>query len=618
MRLTYPAYLLQLCSLLLLSLLSACGGGAPDSAGPVTPQPVPPVYQVQLYADATALGSAGQTEVLLTAVVKDSANKVVAGQTVSFSSDSGTLKNIEPLSDDDGTATAVLSTAGNPANRTITVTATLGNNSDRVALAVQGTTLDVGGNLGVALNQSTTLDLVLTDSAGQGLANRAVTISSLKGNTVPASVTTNTSGRASVTVIGRVIGSDTLSFSALGASTTATLLTSSTQQFSFGLNTGQVVVGSEALLTAVYSRDGIAQANVPVSFSVSRGAITATATTNALGEAVAFFNSLDAGPVTVTAEAPGFSGQFSFDVIATLPSRVTLQSSRSTLAFGEQADLVATLRDARGNLVAGKDVEFTLTQDTTGGTLSAAVVKANAVGQATVRYTAGRVASGQNGVTVTARVKETPSVSGSTLLTVAQSGLAVALVQDNLLGRDTDNSNMYRKQLTAIVSDAAGNPVGNQVVEFRVRPVAYYKGSMVVGTQTWVPSYSLTSGDPGTTGLDTFACNNEDLDLDGFLDAGEDVNGNGRLDPIPGEIVTRTVVTDTNGQAQVYLSYARERSLWMDVQVDAYVGAVGTDGPRASRVLPLIVLVDDVSDLTIRAPNAVSPFGVGTSCTSAN
>ncbi|MDQ2693860.1 MAG: Ig-like domain-containing protein, partial [Pseudomonadota bacterium] len=89
------------------------------------------VASVQLLASSPQLQSGGADSVTLTAVVKDDNNVLLEGVEVGFAADNGgNVQVVRSVTDATGTAEALLSTAGNRDNRTITVTATAGSASD--------------------------------------------------------------------------------------------------------------------------------------------------------------------------------------------------------------------------------------------------------------------------------------------------------------------------------------------------------------------------------------------------------------------------------------------------------------------------------------------------------
>ncbi|MBU4074828.1 MAG: Ig-like domain-containing protein, partial [Proteobacteria bacterium] len=83
----------------------------------------PPPTSINLLVSNPQLNSDGVSSVTLTALVKDSGNRAMAEQTVTFTADSGILTIDSPVTSASGQATATLGTGGDQKNRTITVTA---------------------------------------------------------------------------------------------------------------------------------------------------------------------------------------------------------------------------------------------------------------------------------------------------------------------------------------------------------------------------------------------------------------------------------------------------------------------------------------------------------------
>ena len=114
------------------------------------------------------LNSDGLSTVTLTALVKDTGNRAMAGQTVTFTADSGILTTISSVTNGSGQATATLGTGGNQKNRTITVTAGVGSLTTTQTVEVAGTTVTISGQTNTVLyNSTTTLTVYLKDSAGE-------------------------------------------------------------------------------------------------------------------------------------------------------------------------------------------------------------------------------------------------------------------------------------------------------------------------------------------------------------------------------------------------------------------------------------------------------------------
>src|SRR5262249_676931 len=90
----------------------------------------PVASRIDLVVRSPQLDSDGTQSVTLTALVRDGANNVLSGIPVSFKAPPPSSASIQVTSGTTGatgTASALLTTGGDPSNRTITVTATTGN-----------------------------------------------------------------------------------------------------------------------------------------------------------------------------------------------------------------------------------------------------------------------------------------------------------------------------------------------------------------------------------------------------------------------------------------------------------------------------------------------------------
>jgi len=154
--------------------LASCGGGSntitapPDGGGGAAPVATVVVLAAspQLPSDQT-----GVSTLQITAQVKDAANAVLEDIPVSFGATSGSLAVTQSITDATGLAIAELSNGTNPANRSITVTATAGGVSGSVTIAVTGSTVTVSGPAALAagLGRSAVAGLVRGPRVGAGV-----------------------------------------------------------------------------------------------------------------------------------------------------------------------------------------------------------------------------------------------------------------------------------------------------------------------------------------------------------------------------------------------------------------------------------------------------------------
>lgn len=603
--------------------LAGCGGGG---SGPLSGSQSgggsgSGAAKLSLLASVPQLPSDGSKTVTLTALVEDSSNNVVSGAPVTFQASSGALQVSSGTTGSNGTATATLSTGGDPTNRTIKVTATSGSTSSTVDISVVGTKLSLSGPTSLVLNHSGTYTATLVDSSGNGIANQTVTVTSAKDNTLnPATLTTNSTGQATFQVTAVNSGTDTLTAAALGLQATQSVSVSS-NSFAFTSPTASasVVVGASATVTVVWTNSGSPVTGQTVNFSATRGTLSAsTATTDSSGSATVTISSTTSGPAVISASSSangGVSAQVTINFIATNPSTIDVQSSPTTVATQGQSILTATVRDASGNLVANQTVDFALTQDPTSGALSSASAVTNAQGQASVDYTAGSTTSGTNGVTVTATVQGT-SVSGTTSLTVAGQTVFLSLGTGNLI--TAYSSTQYEMPYTVQAVDSAGNPVSGVTITFSVQSMGYIKGERKWDGTTWATYTNTSATDSEVYVLDGIdGCQTEDANNDGI----EDNNYNNDVNTIwPGLVASTDVssaTTDSSGTATVNLIYPKDHAYYVAEKLTASATVQGTQS-STSATFWLPGLATDFNTQTTAPPGPVSPYGTATSCASPN
>ena len=585
------------------------GGGTDPAASPVT--------SVVLLASTPTLGSASSASVDLTVQVKDANNGLVEGETVSFSSTGGGLQVLSGTTDAAGLATARLSTAGDPTNRELTVTAGVGTVTDSITVAVTGSTVSISGESSVVFGNSIDLTIFLKDSAGNGVSGQTVTVSSANGNTLSAtSLTTGVSGNVTVSLTGTVAGDDTITVSGLGEVATYAVSVSS-DEFSVALPTGDLSIGTAQTVTAKWLKAGSPVVGGTVTFSTTRGTLSSrTATTSATGEATITLTSSTAGPVVVTAVTDSATASTSSEFVATTPASINLQAASATIGPNGQEDLLtAVVRDANNNLVKDVAVRFSIIDDTSGGSISNPTDTTDSQGRASTIYTSTSATTAKDGVTIKAEVESDPNLTDSVAITVAQSELFVRLGTSHEMS--SKSSTLYEKPYTVLVTDAAGNAAPNVDVVVSLIPSYYHKGVRV-------PSVDPDTGDAVAPLVASISatCQNEDTivsatALNGQLDPGEDENGDGSLTPGNVASVPGTVTTGEDGFADISIVYAKDFASWTNVRLRASAQVSGTEGfDEVEFTLP--VLLSDVNSLTAAAPGMTSPFGSANACSDPN
>ncbi len=271
------------------------------------------------------------------------------------------------------------------------------------------------------------------------------------------------------------------------------------------------------LVVTVRNSSGNPVSGVTVTFTPPSGGASGsfagganTATTNASGVATSatFTANGTPGSYAVTASAVGITGAATFSLTNTpgSPANVTAtsgtpQSTNDDTAFG--APLVATVTDARGNLLSGVTVTFTAPSTGASGSFAGGknTATTNASGVATsATFTANgtlgsyTVKASVSGVTATANFSLTNTL-GPPASTTATSGTA----QIGAI------NSAFAAPLEAIVKDAGGNPVSGATVTFTPPLASGASGTFAVGGNIATTNASgvATSGTftaNGTTG----------------------------------------------------------------------------------------------------------------------
>ena len=375
-----------------------------------------------------------------------------------------------------------------------------------------------------------------------------------------------------------------------------------------------------------------------------------------------------AGPATITATASGddITADRTIVFVATEPTRVDLQAEPAIIPVQGTSEVRAVVRDIEGNLVQSQAVLFSLS-DATSGSLNTARAVTDIQGTATVVYTASGTQSGGDGrsVRVTGRLEDNSAITNFVGLTVGGQALRIALGTGNTLIDDPEDPAIYRLPFVAIVTDSSGNPPpADTVFRLSVLSAEFQKGIYIPVDVTgdgendrWAPLYSVVNQDTDrrieslgpdlscpagsfqvddTTPLGTFTandgcyvtipadpraignafgCEREDVDLDGVLDPGEDVNQDGALTPT--NVVTvpdGQILLDESGVARFELTYPQEYANWLQVELKMVASVSGTETTEYRRIV-LPVTAADVA-LSTTPPGATSPFGSNSRCDS--
>lgn len=563
----------------------------------VTPSgPVPTTIRVLVSSPTLGSGEANSGKgsgVTVTATVKDAANNLMQGQIVSFSATSGALVGGPSVTTDaSGASSVMLFTDGDPSERTITVTATVGTISGQVAVNVTGNTLKLSGPANGQQGMAASYLLSLLDSKAAGISGQAVTLTATNGALSPSTVTTDAKGQAQFTFTPSG-GAATISAAGFGLTAAPLSVEVSSDALAFtapvskadGSNPEFAIDKPNSVALKWFRSGSAVPDGTQIKLSLTRGqfsngtkAITVTTTAGLTGDIPV--SSTEAGITAVSAVGqltgnPATSQQFEF--VATTVSAVDVKASPSTIAPTKTSQINASVRDAASNPVKGATVSFGAS-GTTSGTVSPTSALTDSSGNATTVYTATNNTSAQDGITISATAVGTDAAAttktSTTKMTVSGSAVRIAIGTGNtILVLD---ENRYQLPYTVTVSDAAGNPQQGVTVSLTLRVTKYRKG--------------------GTIGSFKFECANEDSNFNGLLDPGEDVNDDGDLDPNSTAVVDATVTLGTDGSGKFNVTYTKDEAFWTIAVLTAKASVNGTDGVASQLISPLPLAQGDAGN----------------------
>jgi hypothetical protein len=600
--------------------LVACGGGGGSAGGVITPVGETPASIDVLNTSGAGSLLSGGAEATITAYVKNTANVGLSGKTVTFASTSGNLLVGASVTGEGGIVTAKLTAGADKSIRTITVTVTSGSASGSITVPVTGTTLSVAGSGSLQVGGPVaTYTVRAVDSSSNPIGGAKVALTSTLGNAVsPAEATTDATGSASFQYAPATAGTDTLKAAGLGtASSTSVVVTAVDFAALAPASNATIAVGASQLVTVRYRLSGVGVAGQTVNFTTTRGVFAAPSSvvTDANGDASANLSSTTAGPGVVVAQIAGV-GQVIIPVqfVATVPATIFVQANPgailpNTSGTTNQSTIEVSVRDATGNAVANRQVNFSTLKDVSNGTLSPGSAMTDSNGRAQVQFISGASSTPANGVEIQAEVAGT-AIKGVTTLTVNGKSLFITIGFGNTISNL--NETTYSKEFSVYVTDANGVAVGNQAVVISVIPEKYYKGDLARGTESWGVSR------PDVYGLPDTVCANEDRNRDGVFNVGEDTNGDGQL--TPGNVVVAApglVTTDAAGRARFDLQYGEQFALWITARITASASVAGTES-RQSILHYLPMAAGDANNVQVTPANHASPFGRSTSCTDPN
>ncbi len=392
------------------------GGGGGGGTGVTTTVTVAPT------SFAVTPGATAQ----LTATVRDNVGTVLV-KTVTWSSTNAGIASV----DSSGLVTGV---APGPVTIRATVDGVTGSATGSVTPPAVASVSVAPSSFTVRALETQQLTATVRDSGDSTLTGRVVTWQS--SNTAVATVS------SSGLVTGVAAGSATITATAEGVSGTAaaTVTVPSTPTITsvtVAPNAFTVTAGQTRQLTAT-AKDASGN-TVSTTFQWSSGN-PPVATVSGSGLVTAVL----AGTATISATAGGVTGTSAATVNAVPVASVTVSPNTFSKTVGQTQQLVATTRDANGNILTGRVVTWSSSNSAVASVSSSGLVTALASGSATITATC----EGQSGT------------SSGTISAAPPAAVATVSVSPSSFTKSVGSTQL----LTATVRDSGGNILTGRVV----------------------------------------------------------------------------------------------------------------------------------------------------------
>jgi len=609
-------------------------------------------YSVKLLANRTQLGTGNADPVELTALVRDPGNVVVQNVPVEFSTAaSAEIEVTARNTNASGAATARLTSKTSYDVQDIVATARVNKNvTADLTISVFGSKIDVQSPSSVVKDSEQQIVLTLQDSTGNPIARERVSLAVSGGNTLQSNgsvgsaitASTDSAGKIVVLLQAKAAGQANLTFSALNntVSSQRSIVVNS-DKFAFSNQPDvvtEVSISGDANATkqsVLWQRNNANVAGADVRFTTNRGVLQATFSnpvdvnqtgatnvkTDTDGIASVFARSAFTGFTNIDATAIQ-DGQVvatarkRIEFISTNPTKIEVQVSPTRVGVGERASIRAIVRDPANNPVKNTAVVFRL-ENAAGGVINPVEVVTDSQGVAVTEFSADQTTGANTGanLNIGAYVRNVSTVAGNTPLVVGKRTMFFRFGTGN--GIEIFDLSRYAKEFSVIVTDAAGNPVANQLLNVSVLPRAYRYGVWIKTYRENTTTFLAWAPSP----FNNQTCANEDVNYNGIFDAGEDNNGDGTL--TPGNVASVVFLdkdnkqiselrSDAAGVARFKIVYPQAYGGWVDKRIIVSDKAEGTENV-IEQTYSLGVATEHVTKEE-QAPVS-NPFGASGNCT---
>ena len=477
--------LFSISTLLVGMLVAGCGGGGGSAGTPAfggggsTPPPgggsAPAVADIAVLLSSPTIPNTGTSTVSATITALDGNRVAIAGATVAISANSSavlTLPTGGSVTDASGRIIAQVSIGSDQTNRDITITASANGVSRAAILKVVNSTSGslptsielIAGSTSVGTGgDGVVVRAFVKDTNNNALPSVPVSFSTSSGTLSAITSTTDASGSASATISAGANRSNRVAVITASSGTVNNTLTLPITGTRLTLSGPSALIRGTSANFDVVVTDS--KSNV-----VSNVAITATSSLSNLLTATAGNSTNASGQVRFgyTANAAGTDNLAFSGAGATISPSPALSISAQTFAFISPAASSTVAVNTTQTVIVrlegvspldGNIINFAAT----GGSLSTPSAPTNARGEASVTLTSASAGP----VTVQATVNGTSTSTTLPLLVVATVPARLVLqVTPTAVAPNIGTSTANQVQVVARVSDAAGNPVQGQTVNF--------------------------------------------------------------------------------------------------------------------------------------------------------
>ena len=231
------------------------------------------IGSIQVIADPTSISADGQSTSEITATVKTPQNQVVPDVEVTFTTSRGAITSPH-TTDASGKAVATL-TSEKFNDPSVLVTAACQGVEGTVLVSFTGLSLTAEADpTSILAGESSTITATLKDASGNPINGATLTFSTDKGTLNPAvPQQTNASGKAVVTLTSGTSGIATVTVTGSGATATATV-NFTRYLFTLSADPTTIRVGENSVITATLLDNGAPKSGETVSFSSTLGTLS--------------------------------------------------------------------------------------------------------------------------------------------------------------------------------------------------------------------------------------------------------------------------------------------------------------------------------------------------------